>query len=211
MNTEVRTRSRAKVPLEDSRSASPAAAAGSRVPVAGSRVPAGGQRTAPGSRVPVAGGQRTAPGRTSPARRTGPTRPTRLAGLDRLASPEPQASRSQEPGRALLPVARTPFILLVLGLLGGGLICLLVINTTLAAGSFQITHLQQDNVTLAQRVQELKQQLASEESPAGIEKQALQLGMRPQQRLSFINASTGRIYRQPATEPGVTAVPGYFP
>jgi hypothetical protein len=197
MNTEVRTRSRAKVPLEDSRSASPAAAAGSRVPVAGSRVPAGGQRTAPG--------------RTSPARRTGPTRPTRLAGLGRPASPEPQVSRSQEPGRALLPVARTPFILLVLGLLGGGLICLLVINTTLAAGSFQITHLQQDNVTLAQRVQELKQQLASEESPAGIEKQALQLGMRPQQRLSFINASTGRIYRQPATEPGVTAVPGYFP
>jgi len=108
-------------------------------------------------------------------------------------------------------VARTPFILLVLGLLGSGLICLLVINTTLAAGSFQITHLEEGNVTLAQRVQELQQQLASEESPASIEKQATRLGMRQQHRLNFINVRTGRIYRQPATEAGVTAVPGYYP
>ena len=205
MNTEVRTRSGAKARDEDSRSASPAAVAVRRV--------AGRQRPAPGRRVPAGVRGRSAPGRTGPADRTAtarPTRPARLAGPGRAARPEPRASRGQEPGRAL-PVARTPFILLVLGLLGGGLICLLVINTTLAAGSFQITHLQQDNVTLAQRVQALRQQLAIEESPAGIEKQALRLGMRPQQRLSFINASTGRVHRQPATEPGVTVVPGYVP
>ena len=108
-------------------------------------------------------------------------------------------------------MARTPFVLLVLGLLGSGLICLLVINTTLATGSFQITHLQQGNVTLSQRVQGLQQQVATEESPANIEKQALQLGMRQQQRLNFINVHTGRVYRQPATEAGVTVVPGYTP
>ena len=38
---------------------------------------------------------------------------------------------------------------LVVGLLGGGLLSLLMINTVLATGDFQITALQQGNITLA--------------------------------------------------------------
>ena len=44
----------------------------------------------------------------------------------------------------------------MLALLGCGLICLLVINTTLAAGSFQISNLQRDNTAAAQRVTALR-------------------------------------------------------
>jgi hypothetical protein len=106
---------------------------------------------------------------------------------------------------------RTPFILLLLGLLGGGLICLLLINTTLAEGSFQITALQQKNAALAQREQELQEQTAQEESPSSIAAQAERLGMRPVGRLRFINLKNGRIYDQPATDPGVLVVPGYTP
>src|SRR5271170_6197401 len=69
----------------------------------------------------------------------------------RRAGTAPQAA-----GAGRRPVSRTPFILLVLGLLGGGLVCLLVINTTLAAGSFRISALQQGNAQASQRVEELQ-------------------------------------------------------
>ena len=99
----------------------------------------------------------------------------------------------------------------MLGLLGGGLICLLVINTTLAAASFQISALQQGNAEASQRAQELQQQVAAEESPSSIEQRALRLGMRMQPVLNFIDLQTGRRYTMPATAPGVSVVPGYTP
>jgi hypothetical protein len=111
-----------------------------------------------------------------------------------------------------VPVPRTPFILLLLALLGGGMICLLVINTTLAAASFQISNLQQRNVTLSQQEQALQQQVASEQSPVTIEREALRLGLRQQRVMKFLNARTGRIYSPPMTVSGVYGVPaGYVP
>jgi hypothetical protein len=108
--------------------------------------------------------------------------------------------------------SRTPFILLVLGLLGGGLICLLVINTTLAAASFRISALQQSNTQASQRVEELQQQVAAEQSPASIEQRALKLGLRMQPVLDFVDLRTGRSYVTPATVPEVvSAPPGYTP
>jgi hypothetical protein len=126
-----------------------------------------------------------------------------------LADPVPL--RSRRLADRARPVARTPFILLVLGMLGCGLVCLLVINTTLAASQFRINGLRQEIVTQSQQERALQQQLAFEESPASIQSQALRLGMRQQPLLNFINVRTGRIYREKATEPGVTAVPGYTP
>jgi hypothetical protein len=129
------------------------------------------------------------------------------------ASAQPQAGASQDGARAARPQARprTPFVLLLVGLLGGALICLLVINTTLAQGAFQITAMQQKNSALAQQAQALQQQTATEESPASIAARAEQLGLRPVGRLRFIDLKNGRIYSQPATEPGVIPVPGYTP
>jgi hypothetical protein len=133
-----------------------------------------------------------------PAARTGPARP-----------PGP-ARQAGETGRRA--ASRTPFILLVLGLLGGGLICLLVINTTLAAASFRISALQQGNTQASQRVEELQQQVAAEQSPASIEQRALKLGLRMQPVLDFVDLRTGRSYVTPATVPGVvSAPPGYTP
>jgi cell division protein FtsB len=105
-------------------------------------------------------------------------------------------------------------MLLVLGLLGGGLICLLVVNTTLSTAQFQISNLQQGNARLAQQEQTLQQQIATDEAPATIEHRAYQLGMREQRLLNFINARTGRIYREPRKlrdEPNAIAVPGFTP
>jgi hypothetical protein len=99
----------------------------------------------------------------------------------------------------------------VLGLLSGGLVCLLLINTTLAAASFQITSLQQSNAAAAQRVQELQWQVAADQSPSSIEQRALRLGLRMQPVLNFIDLRNGRSYTTLSRDPGAYAVPGYTP
>jgi len=101
--------------------------------------------------------------------------------------------------------------LLLIGLLGGGLVCLLLINTTLAEGSFRITAMQHKNANLAQQEQALQQQIVQQQSPASIAARARQLGMRPTGRLRFIDVKTGRVYNQPAHVPDVIPVPGYTP
>jgi len=106
---------------------------------------------------------------------------------------------------------KTRFILLVIGLLAGGLVCLLVINTTLAAAAFRITALQNGNAALAQQKQELRQKVAEEKSASSLERRARALGMRPQARPNFINLRTGKIFRSPHKLPGVPSAPGYAP
>jgi len=156
----------------------------------------------------------------------GPRTGTRPAGLAQPGVRSPAASPparrepgsglpAAAPGGARFPAARhvprTRFILLVLGMLGGGLVCLLVINTTLAAASFRINALQRGNAALTQQEQTLQQQVSTEESPSSLEQRALRLGLRTQPLLNVINLRTGRVYRQPATLPGIPNVPGYAP
>jgi len=102
-------------------------------------------------------------------------------------------------------------VFLVVALLGGGLLSLLMINTILATGAFQITALQRSNVTLAQREQALQAQVAAEESPTSLAQRAAILGMHVQPRLHFLNLSKGRLESQPNQMPGIPTVPGYTP
>jgi hypothetical protein len=102
-------------------------------------------------------------------------------------------------------------VLLLIGLLGGGLICLLVINTTLAAGSFQINRLQQGNTEAAQRLAQLQQQVATDQSPATIQQRAQRLGLRTQPVLNFVDLRNGRRYSTAARLPDQYDVPGYTP
>jgi hypothetical protein len=103
-----------------------------------------------------------------------------------------QAERAWATSAVSLP--RMPFVLLVLALLGGGLICLLVINTTLGATSFRITQLQSTNASLSVQHQTLQNAIANEEAPGQIARRAYALGMRWQSQLNFLNPVTGRIY-----------------
>lgn len=85
------------------------------------------------------------------------------------------------------------FVVLVLGLLSGGLICLLVVNTTLAANSIEITNLQQANAARTERIQQLQQLVAADNSAAVIEKKARMLGMRSEQVPTFVDLRTHSI------------------
>jgi hypothetical protein len=100
--------------------------------------------------------------------------------------------RARLGARAVVP--RMPFVLLVLTLLGGSLICLLVINTTLGAASFRISQLQKTGAGLTTQLQGLRQRVAAEEAPAAIASRAYQLGMRTQPDVTIVDLRTHRIY-----------------
>jgi hypothetical protein len=86
-----------------------------------------------------------------------------------------------------------PFLLLVCGLLGGALVSALVISTTLAQGSFQISQLQQRDNALARQRQQLQAQVAQARSAQVIEQRAYQLGMRPAGVVRFLDLRDGRV------------------
>jgi hypothetical protein len=105
-----------------------------------------------------------------------------------------------------------PFVLLIVGMLCGALVCLLVISTTLAAGSFRITNLQQQDQALVKQQQQLQQQVAQDQAPSVIAQRAKQLGMRPVGQLQFLNVKTGKISSDAASGAAANIqVPGYTP
>ena len=190
------------------------AAAGPRRAVAAAPAVGGPPRPAgaqPGNR-PMA----PRPGARPAGDRPGGARPAAAPPVPRRGRPAapPGAVRTARPplpGTRPAPESRTRFVFLVVGLLGGGLLCLLMINTILATGAFQITALQQGNVSLAQRVQSLQAQIAAEESPASLAHRAAALGMQIQPRLHFLNLKKGRLQSEPDRMPGILTVPGYTP
>jgi hypothetical protein len=88
---------------------------------------------------------------------------------------------------------RAAFVLLLIGLLAGGLVCLLVVNTTLATNALQIGGLAQANAASAQRLLQMRQEIAAEQSPAVMEREAAALGMRPDPGLTFVDLGALRI------------------
>ena len=193
-----------------------------------SRAPAPAGRPA-GSRpgtaaVPARGRTGVRPASPPRPRAVAPPRP---AGRPRPGQPRPGQPRPSGQPRARVSAARrgantaaagvarssrTPFVFLVVGLLGGGLLCLLIINTILDTGSYQITQLQQENVTLAQQTQELQARIAQQQSPAVLAEKARQLGMEEPGLLHFLDLRKGKIKSQPTHAPGVSVYPpGYTP
>jgi hypothetical protein len=96
---------------------------------------------------------------------------------------------------ASLALPRIPFVLLVLGLLGGGLVCLLVVNTTLGATSFRLSQLQRENAQLSLQEQSLQGTIQDEQAPDEIAQRAYQLGMRAETNATILDLATGRYYK----------------
>jgi cell division protein FtsB len=99
---------------------------------------------------------------------------------------------------------RTPFVLLVVGLLGGALVSLLLLNTVLAQDAFTLSELQRDNKQLSERKQALQEDINRENSPAVLHAKARALGMVDGKRPAFIDARTGRVTEGGTRPPGVS-------
>jgi hypothetical protein len=109
----------------------------------------------------------------------------------------PQTGQTQHARQA----QRMPFILLLVGLLGGALVSLLVISTTLDEGAYRINSLTQQNDDLSKYEQILNQQVNLDRNEATIYKEAYQLGMRTDKDLRFMNVESGKISVSQAVTP----------
>ena len=124
--------------------------------------------------------------------------------------PQPGAARGGSPAVAPPGTHRLPFVLLLCGLLGGALVSALVISTTLAEGSFEISKLQSSTIAQARQLQSLQEQVAQAQSAAQIANRATELGMRPVGELMFLDLKTGKLTTDGTDWPGYVP-PGYTP
>ncbi|WP_327689537.1 septum formation initiator family protein [Streptomyces tubercidicus] len=75
--------------------------------------------------------------------------------------------------------ARTPFVLLIVVLLGSGLITLLLLNSALNQGSFELSKLEKQTDELTDEQQALQQDVDAYSAPGALERRARKLGMVP--------------------------------
>ncbi|MER6107266.1 hypothetical protein [Streptomyces hirsutus] len=88
-------------------------------------------------------------------------------------------------GRA--QAARTPFVLLVVLLLGGGLIGLLVLNSALSEGAFRLDDLKRETKGLTDEEQALQRDIDAYSAPDALQHRARELGMVPGGDPAFLN------------------------
>ncbi|GGO81802.1 hypothetical protein [Wenjunlia tyrosinilytica] len=120
------------------------------------------------------------------------------------------AGRPSGPGRPggalgrLLPsgttnAARTPFVLLVVVLLASGLIGLLVLNSAVNQGSFQLSRLQKETTRLTDEEQALQQEVDEFSDPAALSERATELGMVPGGTPAFLGPD-GKVHGVPGAD-----------
>ncbi|WTB02620.1 hypothetical protein OG373_28095 [Streptomyces avidinii] len=85
-----------------------------------------------------------------------------------------------------------PFVLLVVALLGGGLISLLLLNSALNEGSFQLTKLKKETTALTDEEQALQRDVDAHSAPDALQRRAHELGLVPGGSPVFIGPD-GRI------------------
>ncbi|MEU2436429.1 septum formation initiator family protein [Streptomyces rubradiris] len=103
--------------------------------------------------------------------------------------------------------ARTPFVLLVVLLLGGGLIGLLVLNSALSEGSFELADLRKRTKTLTDEEQALQRDIDAYSAPDALQRRARELGMVPGGDPAFL-APDGTVKGVPSAAPGPAALSG---
>ncbi|WP_345025522.1 hypothetical protein, partial [Actinomadura keratinilytica] len=178
--------------------------------------PAAPPRTAKTSAKTSAKAPGKTPGRAprAGAESAQPAKPAKaaLAAKAERAAPRSAARRGAAP-------PRTPFVLLIVGLLGGALVSLLLLNTVLAEDAFTLTRLQKSNKLLAQQKEALQEDIAREESPAILAQRAEALGMVRPTQVAYLDEPTGRVIGGPvrpvphaaaatAGAAGVVGIPG---
>ncbi|WP_329151946.1 septum formation initiator family protein [Streptomyces sp. NBC_01456] len=115
--------------------------------------------------------------------------------------------------------ARTPFVFLIVVLLGSGLITLLLLNSALNQGSFELSKLEKKTDELTDEQQALQQDVDAYSAPDALERRARRLGMVPGGSPAFL-LPDGTVHGRPgkatstgaplssSAEPSLLSAPG---
>jgi hypothetical protein len=93
--------------------------------------------------------------------------------------------------------AKTPFVVVLVVLLVGGLLGLLLLNTMVAQNSFTLHDLANQSRELQLREQQLASQVETAQAPGQLATRATQLGMVPGGAPVFLRLPDGRVLGQP--------------
>lgn len=99
-------------------------------------------------------------------------------------------------------MARVPFLLVLIGLVGVGMVGLLLLNTGLQNQAFEASLLRQEAAQTSYKQGELAQLAIEAESTRELSRKATELGMRPNQGVAFIELPDGRISGEPVVADG---------
>ena len=114
-----------------------------------------------------------------------------------LAARNEERRRSERPLRAVARpasrLARFPFLLVLIGLFGIGMVGLLMLNTTLQSQAFESRTLNRQATELAYTQADLENQLAALAAPQELARRASELGMRPNPFPAFLVLPSGKV------------------
>jgi outer membrane murein-binding lipoprotein Lpp len=134
----------------------------------------------------------------APDRSTTSARPRR-APLTALPGGAGERGRRLDVVRAPLQSASgIPFYVLCAAILAGALLAALLLNTTMARGSYEMARLQKEVGQVAQDVQDVEAQLRAAE--ASLPERARQMGMVPAENPTMISVATGEVVAAPQGE-----------
>jgi hypothetical protein len=110
-------------------------------------------------------------------------------------APDPAPVARDTGARLRLPhgLASWRFAVIVGGILAAGLVALLTVNTSLAAGSITLRGLESDLARATERQQALQTTVESLSSPLSLEQAARELGLVPSSSPVFLDPATGRL------------------
>jgi hypothetical protein len=95
--------------------------------------------------------------------------------------------------RSVSRAPRLPFVVLVVAVLAAGLVGLLLLNTSMERGTYQVTALREQSSALGIEQQALQLKVAAMQDPQEVAQQALQLGMVQNPSPAFISLATGQV------------------
>lgn len=101
--------------------------------------------------------------------------------------------------------SRGTFVLIVTAILAFALIAMLVINTSLAQGSFTVQALRGEFQALQENEQALLEEVAAASAPIALEYRARELGMVPSSTPVFISVPGGQVLGKPRPAPGIAS------
>ncbi len=119
----------------------------------------------------------------------------------RLAESAVERARLTVVPRRRPTAPRTPFVILVAVVLLGGVVLLLMFNTSMQQASFRATKLEERATLLNAKKQELRMELDTLRDPQRVSEEAASLGMVPMVTPAFLRLSDGTVLgvAQPAT------------
>ncbi|MFI5708254.1 hypothetical protein [Kribbella sp. NPDC051620] len=100
---------------------------------------------------------------------------------------------------------RMPFVIFVVALLAAGLVGLLLLNTELQRGTFQVTALNNQADQLRDQQEQLEKQVRTLEAPQNLADRAVRMGMVPNPNPVFLRLSDGKVLGVPAEGKAGTA------